>query len=77
MSPLNATDAMTPYLLFGIQGYEWVVVLVVALLLFGTRLPGVARSLGRGITEFKKGLKDPGEESDSEAKPPAPPTKHD
>lgn len=30
----------------------------VALLLFGKRLPEVGRSLGRGIMEFKKGLKD-------------------
>lgn len=30
----------------------------VALLLFGKRLPEVGRSLGRGIAEFKKGLRD-------------------
>jgi sec-independent protein translocase protein TatA len=38
--------------------WEIVAVLVVALLLFGHRLPGMARSLGSGITEFKRGLKD-------------------
>lgn len=37
-------------------GSEWFVILVVALLLFGKRLPEVARSMGRSITEFKKGL---------------------
>ncbi len=37
--------------------WEIVLVLVVALLLFGTRLPKVARSLGQGVTEFKKGIK--------------------
>lgn len=37
--------------------WEIVLVLVVALLLFGTRLPKVARSLGQGVTEFKKGVK--------------------
>jgi sec-independent protein translocase protein TatA len=31
--------------------------LVVGLLLFGKRLPEVGRSLGKGIVEFKKGLK--------------------
>lgn len=43
---------------FGIpQGAEWLIILVVALLLFGHRLPGMARSLGSGIVEFKKGLR--------------------
>ncbi len=39
---------------------EMVIVGMVALLLFGTRLPSVMRSLGVGITEFKKGLKGDG-----------------
>jgi sec-independent protein translocase protein TatA len=37
--------------------WEIVIILVVALLLFGRRLPEVGRSLGRGIVEFKKGLR--------------------
>lgn len=36
---------------------EWIVLLVIALLLFGKRLPEVGRSLGKGIIEFKKGLR--------------------
>jgi sec-independent protein translocase protein TatA len=36
---------------------ELMVVLAVAVLLFGKRLPEVGRSLGRGIIEFKKGLR--------------------
>ena len=39
------------------QGFEWVVIAVIALLLFGKRLPEVARSMGKGVVEFKKGLK--------------------
>ena len=35
---------------------EWVVIGIIGLLLFGKRLPEVGRSLGKGITEFKKGL---------------------
>jgi len=48
--------------------WEWLVVLVVALLLFGHRLPGMARSLGSGITEFKRGLKDGNESGDDKNK---------
>jgi len=35
---------------------EMIIVLLVVLLLFGNRLPSVMRSLGRGVTEFKKGI---------------------
>ncbi len=54
-------------------GWELIVVVIVALLLFGRRLPEVGRSLGRGITEFKKGLKDVKDEIDTDDKgdPPA------
>lgn len=37
---------------------EMTVIGVILLLLFGRRLPEVGRSLGQGIVEFKKGLKD-------------------
>jgi sec-independent protein translocase protein TatA len=47
--------------------FEIAVIGVIALLLFGRRLPEVGRSLGKGITEFKKGLNDVGE---SAAAPP-------
>jgi sec-independent protein translocase protein TatA len=36
---------------------EMIVVMGVAVLLFGKRLPEVGRSLGKGIIEFKKGLR--------------------
>jgi sec-independent protein translocase protein TatA len=38
-------------------GMEWLVIAAIGLLLFGKRLPEVGRSLGKGIVEFKKGLK--------------------
>ena len=37
--------------------FEMMIIGVIVLLLFGNRLPSVMRSLGKGITEFKKGVK--------------------
>jgi len=39
-------------------GWEWIVILVALLLLFGHRLPSVMRSLGRSVAEFKKGVRE-------------------
>lgn len=47
---------------FGIGPMEMLVVGVIALLLFGKRLPEVARGLGKSVTEFKRGLRDVGAE---------------
>ena len=35
---------------------QLVIIAAVMLLLFGNRLPGVMRSLGRSVVEFKKGV---------------------
>jgi sec-independent protein translocase protein TatA len=43
---------------------EFIVIAAIGLLLFGKRLPEVGRSLGKGIVEFKKGLKGIEEEVD-------------
>jgi sec-independent protein translocase protein TatA len=44
--------------------------MVIVLLLFGNRLPSVMRSLGRGVTEFKKGLEGTGEDEEGEIEKP-------
>ena len=38
--------------------------LVIILLLFGNRLPMLARSMGQSLTEFKKGVKEIDDKSD-------------
>ena len=51
--------AATPLLGFfgGIGPMEMMIVGIIAVLLFGKRLPEVGRSLGKGLTEFKKGVR--------------------
>lgn len=53
-----------------------VIILIIALIIFGKRLPDVARSMGKGIVEFKKGLRGVEDELDQaghDSPPPAPP----
>lgn len=33
-------------------------IVAIGVLLFGSRLPSIARSLGKSVTEFRKGVKD-------------------
>jgi TatA/E family protein of Tat protein translocase len=42
--------------MFGIGTTELLIGLAIAFLLFGNRLPGVLRSFGQGIKEFKDGI---------------------
>ena len=43
--------------MFGIGQWEVIVILIVIFILFGHRLPSVMRSLGRGVVEFKEGMR--------------------
>jgi len=50
----------------GIGIWKLLIVLGIVLLLFSSRLPALARSLGQSITEFKKGVKELEDQSDNE-----------
>jgi sec-independent protein translocase protein TatA len=53
----SASKSEEEKVMFGASPMEMLVVGAIALLLFGKRLPEVARSLGKGIVEFKKGVR--------------------
>ena len=58
-------------LAFGTIGtWEILAILIIALLIFGTRLPKVMRAIGKSMSEFKKGIDDV-EDSVDEVKKPA------
>lgn len=69
--------AVLPLFLGNLRGWEWVIILVVILLLFGgKKIPELMKGLGKGINSFKQGLKeakdeiekDPGQNKDKENK---------
>jgi sec-independent protein translocase protein TatA len=52
-------------------GSEWLIILIIVVLLFGVgRLSRIGGEIGRGIREFRNGLR--GDENDPESKPTGP-----
>ena len=42
--------------------WEWALIAIVAIILFGARLPKIGRQLGQGFVEFRRGLRNVKEE---------------
>ncbi len=64
----TATSVALTLGFLGLPGHlEFVIIGLIALLLFGRRLPEVARSMGSAIVEFKRGVKGITEDIDSES----------
>ncbi len=56
--------------MFGMGGHELLIVMVVILVLFGGKqIPSLMRNLGKGATEFKRGLKEPAPDPEPETEP--------
>ena len=53
---MSTLFASTLFAMFFPGNMEWIIIGVVMLLLFGHRLPGLMRSLGKGVVEFKRGV---------------------
>jgi len=50
-------------------GWEWVIILVIVLLIFGIgRVGKLGEELGKGVRAFREGVKDGGEEETNEEK---------
>jgi len=48
-------------------GWEWVIILVIVLLVFGVgRIGRLGEELGKGVREFRKGVRDEAEEESKE-----------
>lgn len=48
-----------PLFLGNLRGWEWIIIILVILLLFGgKKIPELMRGLGKGVHSFKQGLQD-------------------
>lgn len=67
MLVFSNTMFFIPMFIGGLRGWEWIIILIVILLLFGgKKIPELMHGLGKGIRGFKDGLKDVSDEINSD-----------
>lgn len=67
LKDMKMIEQMQNILAFGVPGgWEWIIILIVAVLIFGRRLPEIARGVGKSLTEFKKGIKEAKDEVEND-----------
>ena len=60
---MNVLNFMTMMVL----GWEWIIIVLIMLLLFGgKKIPELMRGIGKGVSNFKKGMKEDDNESKNE-----------
>ncbi len=65
-----ATLILVPGFLGNLRGFEWIIILVVVLLLFGgKKIPELMRGIGKGVHSFKQGLNEAREEINKPVEP--------
>ena len=58
-----------PLQFLGLHGWEWPIIALVIILLFGgKKIPELMKGLGKGVSSFKKGMKE-GDEPDDQEQP--------
>lgn len=58
---------LTIPLFLGLNGWEWPIILIVVLLLFGgKKIPELMKGIGKGVRSFKDGMKEVKDEIEKE-----------
>lgn len=56
---MDMTATIVPLFLGNLRGWEWIIIALVVLLLFGgKKIPELMRGLGKGVHSFKQGMEE-------------------